>query len=278
MIRNNAIDGIDENGVDMTQGPPCKTCLRAKLTESPGRLSDTRERVGPEELLCIDTIGPLEPSPFLNYKYFLVCYDYHTCYRHVYFLVRKTAADVAGHLKHYISSIETHAKNQMGGQTGVKFVRSDSGTEMVNRYTAELFASRGITHQLTTPDHPRQNPAERQVRLLCNHARALILSGVHVPTHWEEAVEASAYLLNRTVNTINRFQSPHELLFHHKPSIKHIKPLGCLCYVRSAFHLQDQTIKVTIKFSERGHPGVLLNYDLNSTSRKVVRKVVRTVS
>ncbi|XP_070025437.1 uncharacterized protein [Nicotiana sylvestris] len=94
--------------------------------------------------------------------------------------------------------------------------------------------------------------AERKHRHLLEVARTFILQG-HIPMEfWGHCVLAAAYVINRLPSHALDNKSPYDLFFGWKPSISHLKTLGCLCFA--------STLPRTDKFSSRAIETVFMGY------------------
>jgi len=115
----------------------------------------------------------------------------------------------------------------------VKVMRTYNGTEFVNSGCQKLFTDMGILHQRSCPYTPQQNGvAERKHRHLLEITRAIRLQA-HIPIrYWGHCVLAAAYLINRLPSRVLNFASPYERLYGSKPTLSHIKTLGCLCFAK----------------------------------------------
>ena len=49
-------------------------------------------------------------------------------------------------------------------------------------------------------------------------------------TFWAEALNTAVYVKNRSPAIALKDQTPFEALFGYKPSVKHFKIFGCICY------------------------------------------------
>jgi len=96
----------------------------------------------------------------------------------------------------------------------VHILRSDNGTEYINKEFAVYLSEQGMLHQNTCPGTPSQNGvAEKKNRHLLEVARSLMFQ-MNVPKFlWSEAVMTAAYLINRMPSRILGMKSPAELLF-----------------------------------------------------------------
>ena len=96
----------------------------------------------------------------------------------------------------------------------IQALRSDNGTEYVNKAIGAFMSDKGILHQTSCPDTPPQNGvAERKNRHLLEVARALMFT-MNVPKFlWSEAVMMATFLINRTPSRVICMKSPCELVF-----------------------------------------------------------------
>lgn len=80
-----------------------------------------------------------------------------------------------------------------------KTLRTDNGTEFVNKELSHALVHHGITHQKSCVYTPQQNGiVERKHRQLHNTARAL-RTHVGLPLHfWGDCLMTTTYLINRT--------------------------------------------------------------------------------
>ncbi|KAE9184919.1 hypothetical protein PF002_g26302 [Phytophthora fragariae] len=106
-------------------------------------------------------------------------------------------------------------------------LRSDNGTEFVNKDVTRICTLNGIMHQRTVPYSPQQNGvAERMNRTIMEKARSM-LHYKSVPTEWwAEAVSTAVYLVNRSTNTQHTSVTPYELGFKVKPTLEHLRVFG----------------------------------------------------
>ena len=85
----------------------------------------------------------------------------------------------------------------------VKVLRTDNGTEYVNKEFSNFLSTNGILHQTTCLDTPPQNGvAERKNRHILKVARSLMFT-MNVPKYlWSEAVLTATYLINCTPSRV----------------------------------------------------------------------------
>lgn len=62
-------------------------------------------------------------------------------------------------------------------------------------------------------------------------ARSMLYEKGLPKTFWAEAVYTAVYLLNRCPTKAVRDKTPIEAWSNRKPSAKHLKVFGCICYI-----------------------------------------------
>ncbi|KAE8955150.1 hypothetical protein PR002_g31866 [Phytophthora rubi] len=106
-------------------------------------------------------------------------------------------------------------------------LRSDNGTEFVNKDVTRICTLNGIMHQRTVPYSPQQNGvAERMNRTIMEKARSMLHYKSVSTEWWAEAVSTAVYLINRSTNTQNTSVTPYELGFKVKPTLEHLRVFG----------------------------------------------------
>ena len=152
----------------------------------------------PYKFVHADVCGPISPLAYGEYRYYLLFTCEATKCRHVEFMIRKN--EVLENVKALCHRIET--------QCGYKIqtFRLDNGTEFGGGKLEEYCKEEGITLQYSAPYTPEQNGlAEVSNRILHTLARAMVVDGKLPGYLWPEAVRASVYLLNRSLNSSTGF-------------------------------------------------------------------------
>ncbi|KAH0706124.1 hypothetical protein KY289_011200 [Solanum tuberosum] len=85
-------------------------------------------------------------------------------------------------------------------------------------------------------------------------ARAIRFQGGIPIKFWGECVLAAVYLINRLPTPTLNGKSPYEIFYKKKPSLDHLRNIGCLCFAT--------TLVRKDKFSARASACVLLGYSL----------------
>lgn len=120
-------------------------------------------------------------------------------------------------------------KAKVENQTGrrIRRLRSDNGTEFVNRDMKEICAKAGIIHETSVAYTPQQNgTAERMNRTLVERARCMLSDGGFDKWLWAEAVHHASYLINRSVNRSNNGRTPEEIWSNKRPDLSTLKMFG----------------------------------------------------
>ncbi len=145
---------------------PCGTCITSKQHKAtrPPSDSDTKR---PLELLHTDVCGPIQVQS-LGGSCYLATYldDYSKM-----FVVRpiRYKSDVPALIKEVVTNLE-----KQSGQD-LLVLRSDNGTEYLNRDLGDFLKSKGIQHQTTARYTPEQNgAAERLNRTIMDRVRAML--------------------------------------------------------------------------------------------------------
>ena len=222
----------------------CLVCPFAKQTRNVFPNSSIRSTAC-FELLHIDLWGPYNTPTVDGKKYFLTIMDDFSRVTWLFLLSHKSAVCVS--IRMFLQYVQT----QFGKK--VKVLRTDNGTEFVNSECHKLFTELGILHQRSCPYTPQQNGvAERKHRHLLEVTRALRLQA-HIPIrYWGQCILAAAYIINRLPSSVLHFNTPYERLYGSKPSISHVKTLGCLCFVK--------LLTQHDKLMPRSRPAVLMGY------------------
>nr|GEU58745.1 hypothetical protein [Tanacetum cinerariifolium] len=142
---------------------------------------------------------------------------------------------------------------QRGLHAQVRTVRTDKGTEYLNKTLHAYFAAEGINHQTSVSQTPKQNGiVERRNRTLVEAARTM-LSAAKVPLFfWAEAIATACFTQNRSLVILRHEKTPYHIVNDRKPSVKFFHIFGSLCYiVRDGENLDKMKEKVVSKYSAK---------------------------
>jgi len=183
----------------------------------------------------------------------------------------KKKSEVAAKLKEFMKFYE----KQWGER--LMCLRSDNGTEFVNKEVTRICTLNGVKHQRTVPYSPQQNGvAERMNRIIVEKARSM-QHYKGVPTvWWAEAVRTAVYLINRSTNTQNATATPYELGFKVKPTLEHLRVFGSHRYAHidkaKRTKLEPKSFKCMLLGYAENVKGYRV-FDLDASKVKVVRSV-----
>jgi len=143
----------------------CESCQFGKQSRNPFPKEAVRSK-GPLELIHSDVCRPMLVMSVGGSRYFATFIDDYTRYTAVYFMSEKTE------LLKYFKEFHHEAESVTGCRE--KCIRSDNGTEYVNKDFDRYLKECGIQRQLTAPYSPQQNGvAERANRTLLDSVRSM---------------------------------------------------------------------------------------------------------
>ncbi|GJV56131.1 retrovirus-related pol polyprotein from transposon TNT 1-94 [Tanacetum coccineum] len=135
-------------------------------------------------LLHMDLCGPMRVASINGKKYILVIVDDYSRYTWTLFLQSKDETPEV--LKDFLTMIQRNLQAQ------VITVRTDRGTEFLNKTLHAYFKEEGIEHQTSTPRTPEQNGVvERRNRTLVEAARTMLSASKLPLSFWAEAARSS---------------------------------------------------------------------------------------
>ncbi|GKC48783.1 retrovirus-related pol polyprotein from transposon TNT 1-94 [Tanacetum coccineum] len=175
----------------------CSSCELGKAKRKSFHTKTTSSLKRRLQLLHMDLCGPMGVKSINGKKYVLVIVDDYSRYTRTHFLRSKDETpDV---LIDFLRLI------QRGLHAQVRTVRTDNGTEFLNKTLHAYFAQEGIEHQTSIARTPEQNDVvERRNRTL---------------------VENSSLVIPRHEKT------PYHIINGRKPSVKFFHIFGSLCYI-----------------------------------------------
>jgi len=223
----------------------CESCRLSKATEQVSR------RTGHEA----PAQAPFERISW-DLTYFEDAYDgdqymshfkcFYTGFNHVYTQPNKSLTFQV--LKQHLQLLKTQYK------ANVKFIRLDGETSLGNNF-ARLAAKEGfIIERSATSTQAQNGHAERGGRSLVTMARNMRIEANLPSNLWPELVKAAGYYLNRIPTKGLQWKTPFEAVYGVKPSLGHIRLIGCKAFI----HQKD--IPKLQKLDPRAKIGYLLGY------------------
>ncbi|GJY44202.1 retrovirus-related pol polyprotein from transposon TNT 1-94 [Tanacetum coccineum] len=201
----------------------CSSCEMSKAKRSSFKSKVVPSSKGRLNLLHMDLCGPMRVASINGKKYILVIVDDYSRYTWTLFLRSKDETPEV--LKDFLTMIQRNLQAQ------VISVRTDRGTEFLNKTLHAYFKEEGIEHQTSTPRTPEQNGVvERRNRTLVEAARTMLSASKLPLSFWAEAVATACYTQNRSIIISTHGKIAYHIINDRKPSIKHLHIFGCICY------------------------------------------------
>ncbi|GKB31502.1 retrovirus-related pol polyprotein from transposon TNT 1-94 [Tanacetum coccineum] len=177
-----------------------------------------------------------------SFEEYALNHDYDTTINSVHYsgtLFLRSKDETPEVLKEFLTMIQRNL------QALVISVRTDRGTEFLNKTLHAFFKEEGIEHQTSTPRTPEQN-------------------GV------AEAIATACYTQNRSIIIPTHEKTAYHIINDRKPSIKHLHIFGCTCYLTRDGENLD-------KMKEKGDPCILVGYSTQSKGYRVYNKRTRLI-
>jgi hypothetical protein len=109
---------------------------------------------------------------------------------------------------------------------------------------------------------PQQNGVvEQKKSTLVKMARTMLDEHRTPRCFWADAISTAYYISNRIFLRSILHLTPFELRFGHKPSVSHLRPFGCKCFVLKRGNLD--------KFESHSSDGILRGYTSHGRSYRV---------
>ncbi|GJW97756.1 retrovirus-related pol polyprotein from transposon TNT 1-94 [Tanacetum coccineum] len=241
----------------------CSSCEMSKAKRSSFKTKAVPSSKGRLNLLHMDLCGPMRVASINGKKYILVIVDDYSRYTWTLFLRSKDETPEV--LKDFLTMIQRNLQAQ------VITVRTDRGTEFLNKTLHAYFKEEGIEHQTSTPRTPEQNGVvERRNRTLVEAARTMLSASKLPLSFWAEAVATACYTQNRSIIISTHGKTAYHIINDRKPSIKHLHIFGCTCYITRDGENLD-------KMKEKGDPCVMVGYSTQSKGYRVYNKRTRLI-
>jgi hypothetical protein len=257
------VEGIDVDPADFLAAKVelCEPCVLAKQAKQPFPDSDftaTRKL----ELVHMDVLGPLPVASLGGAKYVATFLDEFSKVSVVKTV--QTKAEVPGVVEEVLQSLE----NQSGER--LKAVRSDRGSEYLNRHVDAFLKRKGVEHQTSAPYTPQQNgAAERLNRTLMERARAMLIDAGLPDNLWAEAVTTANYIRNRSP-AAGVTTTPYEAFYDRKPDVSAFRVFGAAAYAQVPSKFRNKLEPTSVK-------GIMVGYELHSKAYRVFREDTQKV-
>ncbi|GKD05844.1 retrovirus-related pol polyprotein from transposon TNT 1-94 [Tanacetum coccineum] len=160
---------------------------------------------------------------------------------------------------------------QRGLHAQVRTVRTDKGTEFLNKTLHAYFAKEGIKHETSTARTPEQNDIVKRRNRTLVEAAGTMLSAANVPLFfWAEAIATTCFTQNRSLVIPRHEKTPYHIINGRKTSVKFFHIFSSLCYiVRDGENLD--------KMKEKGDACIFVGYSTQSRAYRVFNKRTRVI-
>ena len=241
MHNKSLVKGMEKVNFDSSN---CLTCAKSKICEVP-YVKKSNRSTKLLELIHSDVCGPMPVESIGGRRYFVTFIDDYSRYCKIYVMQSKNES--------YDKFVEF--KNLVENQTGrnIKTLRTDNGTEYMNRVFEKSLRNWGIKHETSCTHSPAQNGmSERFNRTINDIARSLLMeSGLSEP-FWGEAVNTAVYIKNRSASK-SLDKTPYEMFFKRVPSVAHFRTFGCRVVVLRKGERR-------LKFDAKGKDSIMVGY------------------
>jgi len=243
MVHQGAVEGMPINLSSALA--TCDHCILGKQTRSHmPKMHEGHRATTQLERVFINLCGPMPCVLKYSHLYSMNVIDDFSSY--VWSLPLKSKSEAMNVLRTWHRTVE----NQTGEK--LKIIVTDNG-ELVSRTTAAWCTLHGIEHQQTAPYTSAQNgQAEWLHRTVLSKARTMQLSCNTPTTLWDKFCATSAYLTNFTALSSLNGKTPYKLWFGHKPSLSHLRKIGCRAFALIQTH--------NPKIFQRSTPCILIGY------------------
>ncbi|GJW14538.1 integrase, catalytic region, zinc finger, CCHC-type containing protein [Tanacetum coccineum] len=190
----------------------CSACQLGKSKKHTHKPKTENTNLEVLNTLHMDLCGPMRVQTINGKKYILVIVDDYSRFTWVKFLRSKDETPAV--------VIKFLTQIQVGLNKTVRFIRTDNGTEFVNKTLYDHYEKVGIFHQKTVPRTPQQNGVvERRNRTLVEAARTMLIFSKAPMFLWAEAVATACYTQNRSLIHTRHEKTPYELVHDKKPDL-----------------------------------------------------------
>ncbi|GJX08907.1 retrovirus-related pol polyprotein from transposon TNT 1-94 [Tanacetum coccineum] len=139
-------------------------------------------------------------------------------------------------MKLQIFIIKILKQAQVSLKATVRYLRTNNGTEFINRTLRYYMKNVRNTHHTSTVRTSQQNGlVERRNRMLVEAARTMLIFSKSPLFLWAEVVATACYTQNRYLIHPRYNTTPYELLRDRKPELKYLYVFGALCYPTNNF-------------------------------------------
>nr|GEY46665.1 hypothetical protein [Tanacetum cinerariifolium] len=241
----------------------CSSCKLSKAKISSFKSKAVPSSKGRLNLLHMDLCGPMRVASINGKKYILVIVDDYSRYTWTLFL--RSRDETPEMLKEFLTMIQRNI------QASVITIRTDRGTEFLNKTLNAFFKEEGTEHQTSTARTPKQNDVVvRRNCTLVEAARTMLLASKLPLFFWAEAIATACYTQNRSIIIPTHDKTTYHIINDRKHPIKHLYIFGCICYITRDGENLD-------KMKEKRDLCILVGYSTQSKEYRVYNKRTRMI-
>ncbi|GJS72573.1 retrovirus-related pol polyprotein from transposon TNT 1-94 [Tanacetum coccineum] len=261
LSKNNIVNDLPK--LKFVKDHLCSSCKLGKAKRKCFHTKTTPSSKRRLQLLHMDLCSPMRVESINGKKYVLVIVDDYFRYTWTHFLRSKDETPEV--LIDFLTLI------QRGLHAQVRTVRTDKGTEFLNKTLHAFFAKEGIRHETSTARTPEQNGiVKRRNRTLVEAARTM-LSAAKIPLFfWAEAIATTCFTQNRSLVIPRHEKTPYHIINARKPSVKFFYIFGSLYYI-------DRDGENLDKMKEKGNACIFVGYSTQSRAYRVFNKRTRII-
>nr|GEY90786.1 putative ribonuclease H-like domain-containing protein [Tanacetum cinerariifolium] len=233
LSKNNIVIGLPK--VKFVKDHLCSSCELGKAKQKSFQIKITPSSKTRLQLLHMDLCGPIRVESINGKKYVLVIVDDYSRYPWTHLLRSKEETPEV--LIDFLRLVQRRLHAQ------VRTVRTDKGTEFLNKILHAYFAAEGIAHQ----------------------------TAAKVPLFfWAEAIATTCFTQNHSLVIPQHKKTPYHIINNWKPSVKFFQNFGSLCYI-----VKDG--KNLDKIKEKDDACIFVGYSTQSRAYRVFNKRTRVI-
>jgi hypothetical protein len=239
----------------------CAPCHHGKMIAASHSLVNTVMTEQPGHLLHTDTVGPSRVRSMGGKWYVLVIVDDNSRYSWVFFLENND--EVFEHFWSLTLRLNNEHPNYL------KAIRGDNGTEYRNASFDQFCLEHGVAEVLCLACFSTEWSHGMKDHTLVEMAMTMLNEHRTPRRFWTDAISIACNISNQIFLRSILYLTPFELRFGQKPSVSHLRPFGCKCFVLKGGNLD--------KFESRSSDGILLGYTPHGKSYRVFNLETNTI-
>jgi hypothetical protein len=246
--------------------PLCPACVQAKSTRYPvSHVAQHQDAPRPGYMLHCDHCGPMAVPTRSGLRWLCIIVDDYSRKLFVYLL--KSQSEFYEHL----TALHRELQATFSNEHPVAVLHSDAGTYFEKDARVVDFCTQTGMRQTFSPTAtPALNSmAERNIRTLCEMARAMLIESNAPPTLWGEAVLYAAFILNNLPYRTGADETRSSRFAGAPPPAgpnPRLHVFGTLCYA----HITEQRPKIL--GAPKTLEGAFVGYDSRRQSYRVALK------